>query len=1404
MAMRPKTEYGLKAIFLLPLFCLLVAPIQVIAADGKAEAVLAKQALKRNNLSAAVAHYLQAYQQAPRNKDYIHNVAVLSVQTNMKEQALTFFQKGADLAAEEGRRDDLTLYNSQISEILATTPTWVAQKINEASAITPSKTSNRALRTWQSYMGRVTSHSQKGEIEHAERFGRKALKIAQTHFGEHHLITVSTRRDLAMTLFQHGQGKAAEPLLRDAISGAKASLGKNHPETLVIQAMLAIVLESEARFSEVADLYRAISEGYQQSFGDDFPETLKTRQSLARTLQHLGEYRKADALLAKVCRRLSERFGANHHEMANCLYSRGEVNQISGEYQAAEHLFKKTLQLQKRLYKPDSIKVLRTIWALANIDRVRSRFDQAKKRLNSIIALAEKGGMEYQRILVDAKGSLSKTWEDTGQFESALKLAKEVFQLERKALGEDHPNTLAALNEVANILRRKGDLVQAEKAFTETLDRYRKVMGKAHPGTIAVMNNLALVLENKGDYDKAEPLFKDAVKLARQKLGDRHLTTLSSINNMAMFHEAQGNFESAEPLYESSLAFFRKRFGMKHPDTVAVLNNLAYLYMLQQDYKKAEPKFKKAVEVWQEILGEKHRKTLKGINNLARVLTQKGEYDTAEALFDKALMLRTEVLGSKHMDTLRSMHDLANLYRIKKQYDKALALLSQGLQLAETTLGKQHPYTFEMLNTKAQTLQDQGSLVPAFETYQEGFERRNHFLNRMLWVAGDNAREGYVRLHRPELDNYIAMLSKMTPEVAGKALLDIGLQRKGLLLKITSEIQQIVRMKDDEKLAGLANQLTETRKKLASLTLAGPEDVNSGEEHLDKIHAMELRIDELERMLGRASSRYRQSVSRASVTQLATSLPEQTVVIDFFIYNHDKERRLAAAILQKQNGKAKYSFMTYKSLEEVNKLIKAYRETIQDEDADDDEVIEIGQIAYDAIWLPLKPFVEGMARIYLVPDGLLNILPFNALVDDEETYLVEKADLYMLTTSRDLLPKTVGKTSGAFVTLAGPDYNTDEVAGEQLAQAQARRSARQRRSARVVQQASLSEEAIEGSGKRSAVRSASGEVLEEDYVAGSGRRSAVRSASGEVLEEDYVAGSGRRSAVRSASGEILDGGTRSVRSVSGEELWSAELDSGRRSATRSALQQRAWQRAVEITQGLRAMASGMRGLRFDPLPGAEKEGKLIVEQANTEGQKNQLFIKETAQEQVLRELELPPDILHIATHGFFLKADDSLRKRLLKLQRGSSGLQLPPPGDNPLLRAGLAFAGINSNAQFLGEIDTDNDGVLTALEVLSLDLQGTRLAVLSACETGLGEIHEGEGVYGLRRAFQEAGVQSVVNSLWEVSDAGTQALMTGLYQRLLKGKKAHQALREVQLEMLASATWSQPYIWSAFYMVGRE
>jgi CHAT domain-containing protein len=196
-----------------------------------------------------------------------------------------------------------------------------------------------------------------------------------------------------------------------------------------------------------------------------------------------------------------------------------------------------------------------------------------------------------------------------------------------------------------------------------------------------------------------------------------------------------------------------------------------------------------------------------------------------------------------------------------------------------------------------------------------------------------------------------------------------------------------------------------------------------------------------------------------------------------------------------------------------------------------------------------------------------------------------------------------------------------------------------------------------------------------------------------------------------------------------------------------------------------------------------------------------------------------PDILHVATHGFFLPDQPQASPA------NSRGLSIEPlnrsrvaHAENPLLRSGIALAGANARQSSEAE-----DGVLTALEAAGLDLWGTKLVVLSACETGVGEIKTGDGVYGLRRALVLAGAESQVMSLWQVSDAATRDLMVAYYKRLESGEGRSEALRQVQLEMLrgtqqsqdgknrslqvektsrASQGRSHPFYWASFIPIG--
>ncbi|MFI5455237.1 MAG: CHAT domain-containing protein [Isosphaerales bacterium] len=183
-----------------------------------------------------------------------------------------------------------------------------------------------------------------------------------------------------------------------------------------------------------------------------------------------------------------------------------------------------------------------------------------------------------------------------------------------------------------------------------------------------------------------------------------------------------------------------------------------------------------------------------------------------------------------------------------------------------------------------------------------------------------------------------------------------------------------------------------------------------------------------------------------------------------------------------------------------------------------------------------------------------------------------------------------------------------------------------------------------------------------------------------------------------------------------------------------------------------------------------------------------------------------PRILHLATHGFFLKdqkgdAEQEPRDpEVLGVSEGSKGRLSGQPPENPFLRSGLALAGANTWLRHNNPPAEAEDGLLTAEDVANLDLSATELVVLSACETGLGTVRIREGVFGLRRAVVLAGAKTLVMSLWKVPDEQTQELMEDYYRRVLAGQGRAQALREAQLALKAKCT--EPLYWGAFICQG--
>lgn len=1133
----------------------------------------------------------------------------------------------------------------------------------------------------------ATLQFEKENYEAAVNTAAEAFNYAKSKIKRNDPLYISTAYLLGSFLYNLGEYEQAQPFYEEASRLAQLHSGESTPETLTIVYELADLYNATGQFSQATPLLEKIVPLMKKSLGKNNEQTLSTQVLLAQTYQASGRLSEATIILNDALTRFTSNFGTDHPSLLLAEETMASIYKAEGKLKLAEKFYKLILKKQKRLFGSKAAEVLITQGNLAEIYRQSGKYNIAEHLFKQTIQEMKTALDPQDPELFFTMGNLASLYEQKSEFKKSEELFQKVWAFDKENLGEDHPNTIIDMNNLAGIYRKQGKYALAEDYFTKALNGLIRVLGVGHPESISVANNLALLYENQGIYDKAEPLLKDALKRATQTLGKENPKTLAMMNNLALLYESQGVFKQSEPLYNKAIILNRSIFGPEHENTVASINNLAYLYLVQEKYNAAGERFESVYKIWKKTFGNKNQKTLKALNNLARVYHKQGRLKEAEKSFQTALRLRKELLGEGHPDVIRSLIDISTLYVTQKRFTLAEKSLTETLTVAEKSLGDKHPYTFEALNNLADFYELQNMQEKALKIRENGFDKRTQFFERVLWASGENTRQAYITLHKDEQDKYLNLLAHKRDQKAAKDALYVSLERKGLILKIASEIHKIVQMSDSPELSAKATALDKKRKELSAKTLAGPVE-ESSKQFQQKLVDLENELNDLQAELSRASLAYHVTSQKVEIDEVLEKIEPNDILIDYIAYKEKGVAKILAVTVKKEMkscylffdcGEVKLNIIPIGDLETITKAVSEYRSTIQDEDAEEEDLLASGQETYELIWKPLMSEIGKRESVYLVPDSILHLLPFDALIDKNENFLIQNLDIKILSSVRDIVIPPLPPAKGEFMIFAGPDYDIENMKSK-------------------------------------------------------------------------------------------------IRKISDKR-------SG-------------------IDRSMKISSHGLRSLSFDPLDGAELEGKTIKQVSEDKKTSSTIYIQRSAEENKLRNIDLPPQMLHIATHGFFLQAEERLKKRLLSVQRGGTHTT-PPPGDNPLLRAGLAFAGINANAPFLGDIDTDNDGVLTAMEVLGLRLSGTRLVVLSACETGVGEIHAGEGVYGLRRSFQEAGVTNVVNSLWPVSDEGTRMLMENFYKNIYDGMLPRKALRASQREMMDSE-WNHPYYWSAFVMVTRK
>ena len=322
------------------------------------------------------------------------------------------------------------------------------------------------------------------------------------------------------------------------------------------------------------------------------------------------------------------------------------------------------------------------------------RYQEALPLYQRALAIREKALGPEDPDTAESLNNLAVLYKTMGAYDKAMPLYQRALKIDEKALGPENPGTATDINNLALLYKSMGAYDKALPLYQRALKIDEKALGPENPGTATDINNLALLYKSMGAYDQALPLYQRALKIREKVLGPEDPDTAESLNNLAALYKDMGAYDQALPLLQRALKICEKALGPEHPHTATSLNNLALLYQSMGAYEQALPLHQRALKIREKVLGPEDPDTALSLNNLAALYQDMGAYEQALPLYQRALKIREKVLGPKDPYTADSLENLGSLYLAQKDYPDAESYFRQGKStggLVELSLARGQP-----------------------------------------------------------------------------------------------------------------------------------------------------------------------------------------------------------------------------------------------------------------------------------------------------------------------------------------------------------------------------------------------------------------------------------------------------------------------------------------------------------------------------------------------------------------------------------------------------------------------------------------------------------------------------------------------------------------------------------------
>ncbi len=959
--------------------------------------------------------------------------------------------------------------------------------------------------------------------------------------------------------------------------------------------------------------------------------------------------------------------------------------------------------------------------------------------------------------------NLALIYQRIEKFDDAEEKFKEAISIRKEIFGEINFQYAITLKNISDMYRDIAKFKEAEIYLIKYLEIISQLKGEQSIEYAEGLDGLAHCRTKTGDFDESEKLLLKSLKIKKEINKGSDISYSITLNDLGVLYAQIGKYEEAERYMKEALEIDKVNYGEKSPDYATDLNNLALLYYDMGRFDKAERLLNEAKDIRKNILGEKNPSYVSTLNDLGLLNDEMGRYEEAEKLYKEALEITKEVLGTKNEYYAQYLNSLATLYSRTQRQKEAEKLFNESLSIIKTLYGENSPYYSFTLNNIAWLYKSIGELSKSEEIYL----RLNKIIKELYGIKHS--------FYATNLGNLALLYIKM------------GNNKKAekLLLESIKIRKEVLGEKHPDYINAIGN-LAELYTSLDRLDEAEPLYKKTNENLLNYIYIFYPYLSEKEKMqyLKLVDRKFEQFKSFV----LKRYKQNPMIANDFFNLSIatkgiilSSTTKIRSRILNSGDELLIADYKNYINLK--LKLNKAYSSSASERQKDS---IDIGLIENQVNECEKNLSFRSEIFSSEIEKREITFKDFEKKIDENEA-VIDFVNFQHINEKGN-----INNIYGALVLRKNYKYPVlIELCTEDDLKNIITIPPEYRKSYINDINKSLTLYDLIWKPLESHLKNVSKIYLSSSGLLHLVSLNALSDSVGKYIFDKYKLynyGNLKDLISNKTEENIVE------QSLSATVFGGAIFDYD--SIQISAITERHSNFECEDwipPSDNKIINRNFTAQKWTYLKGTLSEAQLIDSLFKSRGLKSSLKIERDASESELKKLNYlnSPDILHIATHGYFYPAPTADMYSFSRMNK----FQL---SENPLIRSGLIFSGANRVWMGEGEIENAENGILTALDISNLDLINTKLVVLSACETGLGDIEGGEGVFGLQRAFKVAGAKTIIMSLWKVPDKETVELMELFYKNWLDGMTKHEALHNAQNEMRRKYP---PYYWAAFVMV---